>query len=113
MHDSPSIRRIMSKRSKAHEGEQEVNELQDSPMLSRIMSKRQKMSEGGVVANQTTVEADELPAEFDDLVLDDNLEANYVGDEELGSAQEDSDRTDMISRIMRQRKMRQSNPKPA
>lgn len=88
-------------------------ESQDSQMLDRIMSKRKKMSDGGVASNETTVVADELPNEFDDLVLDDNLEANYVGDTQLGSSQEDKDREDMVSRIARQRKMKQSNPKPA
>lgn len=62
-------------------------------MLDRIMSKR-KMSEGGVVSNSTEVVADELPNEFDDLALDDNLEAHYP--------------EDMSARIARQRKLKQS-----
>lgn len=68
-------------------------ESDDSAMLERIMSKR-KMSEGGVVSNSTEVVADELPNEFDDLALDDNLEAHYP--------------EDMSARIARQRKLKQS-----
>ena len=74
-------------------------------IVDRIIAKR--MSEGGRVANDTDVVADELPNEFDDLVLRDNLESSYTGADSgdyLGAPDEDDSRLDMISRIMRKRK---------
>lgn len=87
-------------------------------MLDRICAK--KMSEGGQVSNEQEDSedmADSDPREFDDLVLDDDLDfsldSKNSGDE-LGNSQEDHDREDMVSRIARQRKMSAGkNPKPA
>jgi hypothetical protein len=46
-----------------------------SEMFARIMQKRKAYSKGGRVSNDVGVaHADELPAEYDDLVLDDHLE---------------------------------------
>lgn len=77
-------------------------------------------SEGGVVANGGDDELDHLadsrPDNFDDLALDDHLEFSETGansGDELGDAREDKDRSSTVSRIMRQRKMKQSNPRPA
>ena len=88
--------------------------------IDRIMGRRKKMSKGGMVANGGDDDleslADSRPDNFDDLSLRDDLEFSYdaanSGDE-LGNEQEDSDRRDTIDRIMRQRKMKQSNPRPA
>jgi hypothetical protein len=88
--------------------------------IDRIMGKRKKMSEGGMVANggddDLETMADGKPNNFDDLALRDDLESSYTGansGDERGNAQEDMDRRDAVSRIMRQRKMKQSNPRPA
>lgn len=93
-------------------------EMEDSPTIKRIMK---KYSKGGMVANGGDDDANELadsdPAEFDDLALRDELESTYGNDnnsgDALGNARTDEDNHDTVSRIMRQRKMRQSNPKPA
>lgn len=72
-------------------------------MIDRLIARRKRMSEGGMVANDVGVaEADKLPAEFDDLVLRDDLEFSYdaknSGDE-LGR-----DEDDLVARAMRRRK---------
>lgn len=83
---------------------------QDADMIARIMHKRKEYSQGGMVANDVGVsEADELPAEFDDLVLDDHLEdtsgaGNEHGDEDVHD--------DSIDRIMLKRK-KDRMPRPA
>jgi hypothetical protein len=95
------------------EGSDRMTEDEDD-MVSRIMSRR--MSEGGRVANETEELADFSPNEFDDLVLDDDLESSYTGansGDEIGNAQEDEDRRDIVSRIMRSRKLKDRNPRPA
>lgn len=97
----------------------ERHEKDDADMVSRIMRKR--MSEGGRVANEEHGPdqddlADFSPNEFDVLELEDGLKdhdtAANSGDE-LGDAQEDEDREDMISRIMKSRRMKDRNPRPA
>lgn len=91
--------------------------MEEDDMVSRIMAK--KMSKGGQVANDThPFEAEfETPNEFDDLVLDDNLESHYGDDDNsgdmLGNKQEDEDRKDIVSRIMASRKKKDKNPRPA
>lgn len=80
-------------------------------LVDRIMAKR--MSEGGVASNEPEESADEMPNEFDDLVLDDNLEADYVGSEELGDEQESDDRSDIVSKILASRRKKDRNPRPA
>lgn len=82
-----------------------------SDMVSGIMAKR--YSKGGMIANDVGVaEADKLPAEYDDLVLRDDLESTQkdFGDE-LGNEREEKDRKDMVSLIMKKRS--DKNPKPA
>lgn len=103
----------MLSKSKMAPVESEMGD-EDSASIDRILMKRKGYSEGGVVANETTSTADESPNEFDDLVLDDNLEAHYAEDfNEHGNEALDKREEDDISRIMRQRKMRQRNPSPA
>lgn len=82
----------------------------DADMIARIMHKRKEYSEGGMVANDVGVaEADKLPAEYDDLVLRDELD---------GSQPEDSNEhgdelpEDMVSRVMLKKK-KDRMPRPA
>lgn len=89
-------------------------------MVGKIMESRKQMySSGGQVANDVGVaEADKEPAEYDDLVLrDDDMEgADYTGEnsgDELGDDQEDKDRKDIVSRIMKSRSKKDRNPRPA
>lgn len=81
------------------------------------LSSEARLSEGGMVANETDVaSADEMPADYDDLVLDDTLESHYTGansGDELGNAQEDEDRKDIVSRIMKSNRKKDRNPRPA
>ncbi len=94
-------------------------------IVDRIMEQRSKdfsgdarlMSEGGRVANADEPEADFLPNEFDDLHLRDDLESTYGEDDnagdELGNAQEDQDRDDIVARIMASRRKKDRMPRPA
>ena len=98
-------------RELAHGGD-----VDDDDMVSRIMKKR--YSKGGRVSNEDHGEdqdelADFSPNEFDDLSLRDDLESSYTGansGDEIGDKQEDEDREDMISRIMRSRKKTDKMP---
>lgn len=82
----------------------ESTEDADDDLVMRIMHKR--YSKGGQVANDTGNGeiADEMPNQFDDLVLDDDLDSSYGEDDnagdELGNKQEDEDRADLVDRIM-------------
>jgi len=86
------------------------DDMKDADMIARIMHKRKMYSKGGEVANDVGVaEADKLPAEFDDMVLDDHLEddsgaGNEHGDEDVSD--------DPIDRIMMKRK-KDKMPRPA
>lgn len=89
---------------------------QTDDILDRILHKRHKMAEGGMVANEDEPEADSMPAEFDDLVLDDHLESTNSGNNDgdmLGDAAEDHDRSDIIARIMKSRAKKDRMPRPA
>ncbi len=93
----------------------EEDRLAYGDVVGRIMHRR--MSEGGKVANATPPDAEFESNEFDDLVKDDDLHSTYGQDDNagdaLGNAQEDEDRRDIVARIMRQRSMKQHNPRPA
>lgn len=98
----------------AHDNMNEMADMEDEDMISRIM--KQRYSKGGRVANETGPSADFQPNEFDDLVKDDDLESSYDGansGDELGNEQEDEDRRDIISKIMKARKMKDRLPRPA
>lgn len=83
----------MVRRGYADGGEVE----KDADMIARIMHKRKEYSEGGMVANDVGVaEADTLPAEYDDLVLDDHLEDDSGPGNEKGM--------DVISKVLSKRK---------
>lgn len=89
---------------------------EEEDMISRIMKKRRMFSKGGRVANDTEPMVDEEPAEYDDLVKDDDLEFHETGKnsgDELGNEQEDEDRGDIVSRIMKSRKKKDKMPHPA
>ncbi len=85
-------------------------------MIDHIMQQR-AMSKGGQVANDTGdgESADEMENQFDYLVTNDDLNADYTGansGDELGDAQEDDDRADVVSMIMRSRKKKDRLPSP-
>lgn len=89
-------------------------------MVGRIMKKRmmhsQRYSEGGRVANDTPPDSEFEPNQFDDLVKDDDLEEHYTSansGDEIGNHQEDEDRRDIIARIMKSRRLKDKNPRPA
>jgi hypothetical protein len=86
-------------------------------MVGRIMAKRQHhYSEGGRVANDSPIEAGFEDNQFDDLVKDDDLHEHYdaknSGDE-IGDEQEDEDRHNIVSRIMKSRRLKDRMPHPA
>lgn len=115
--------------SKKREAQKMSDGDEASPTIERLVAKHVKKymeggmsySEGGMVANGGDDEmsnlADSDSAEFDDLALRDDLTSTYGDDDNAGDSldnvQENKDREDMISRIMRQRKMKSTNPKPA
>lgn len=84
----------------------------EGDMISRIM-KRRMMSKGGMVANDTPPEADFDENDFDDLAMRDHLEGHYPGSQEIGDAQENDDRRDIVSRIMKSRAKKDRMPRPA
>lgn len=105
---------------KEHEGHmyEHADENQDDheDMVGSIMKKRMPhYSEGGKVANDTPIKADFEDNQYDDLVKDDGLAEHYTGansGDELGDGQEDEDRHDMISMIMKSRKKKDHLPHP-
>jgi len=90
----------------------------DGDLVERIMKKRGMYSEGGRVANEDHGPdddrlADFSPNEFDDLSLKDDLESSYTGKNSgdlIGDEQEDEDRDDIVSRIMKSRKLKDRMP---
>jgi hypothetical protein len=95
----------------------EYQDTMHEDMVGRIMKQRQqRFSEGGKVANQDEEITGDMPNEFDVLHLEDNLEGHDTGansGDELGDAQEDKDRADIVARIMASRKKKDRNPNPA
>lgn len=84
-------------------------DMQDADMIARIMHKRKEYAMGGEVANDVGVsEADKLPAEFDDLVLDDNLEDDSGAGNEIGDERVSDDPVDRI--MMKKKKDRMPRP---
>lgn len=91
---------------------------EDEDMIGRIM--RQRYSKGGMVANEDHGPDDDGLAdfkrnEFDDLSMRDHLEEHYTGansGDEIGDEQEDEDRHDIVSRIMKSRGMKDKMPIP-
>ena len=95
----------------------EQDAMHEMDMIGRIMKQRQKcFSEGGRVANTDRITAGFKPANYDDLSLRDDLEGSYTGEnsgDELGNAQEDADRKDIVARILRSRAKKDRMPRPA
>lgn len=82
-------------------------------MVGSIMK---KFSKGGMVANEDGPIADAMPAEYDDLVKDDELEFHETGEnsgDELGDEQEDEDRSLAASAFKKLKSKKDKNPKPA
>jgi hypothetical protein len=84
-------------------------------IVDRII--RRRMSEGGRVANQEHGPDDDdlagfSPAEYDDLVLDDYLEPHYPAENRdlIGNEKEDEEDRDIVSRIMKSRRLRDKMP---
>jgi len=86
-------------------------------MVGRIMKQRQRMySKGGEVANDTPPMADSESDDFDYMAQHDGLESSYSGansGDELGDAQEDHDRADIVARVMKSRRLKDKMPRPA
>lgn len=81
-------------------------------MASRIVAKH--YSKGGQVANDVGIaEADKLPAEYDDLVLRDDLEPGAEASDEIGDEAQDERDRDIIVRVMRSRAKGDRMPRPA
>lgn len=117
--------RVASNEGAMREDDKDLNEMPvdmkqstedaDDSLVMRIMHKR--YSKGGMVANETDIDsADSMPAQFDDLVLRDDLESTYGDDDNagdaLGNAQEDEDRKDIVARIMASRRKKDRLPNP-
>ena len=85
------------------------------PFVMKIMMGRAKgYSKGGQVANEDSGESssdsEELAKsesnEFDELGKSGGMDAQYHGSEEIGDEQEDEDRDDIVSRVMKSRSKR-------
>lgn len=122
--DRPYSEDITGKRPKNEIYDEEISDKEiddaegdDDDLVSKIMKKRAKpMSKGGQVANEAGPIVDSMPAEYDDLVKDDHLAFHETGansGDELGDAQEDMDRRDIVSMIMKSRKKKDHLPRPA
>lgn len=95
--------------------DEDMEDMGDADMIARIMHKRKEYSKGGVVANDTGEgeEADELPNEFDDLVLDDHLMDESGPGNEHGDTEQEARDSDVVSKIMASRKKKDRMPRPA
>ena len=96
-----------------HEGHQ--TEAHEKDIVGRIMHKKMHhYSKGGQVANDVGVGfAMKEPAEYDELVKDDDLEFHYTGansGDNEGDAREDHDRHDIVARIMASKKKKDKMP---
>ncbi len=102
-----------------HNAKAEDDEQRARDLVEHIMEKRMgKYSEGGRVANDVGdgMDVDEKENQFDDLVLRDDLESSYTGEDsgdEIGNEQEDEDRHDVVKQIMMSRKKKDKMPRPA
>jgi hypothetical protein len=121
-HDSHVGHDVMNQEGDEDEGAGDMDSIH--PMVMRIMMGRAKgYSEGGKVANEESGESTDEPTmakadgnEFDDLALRDDLEFKDTGansGDELDDAQENHDREDIVSRIMKSRAKKDRMPSPA
>jgi hypothetical protein len=113
---------VMNQMGDEDEGAGDMDSI--DPMVMRITMGRAKgYSKGGKVANEESGESTDEPTmakadgnEFDDLALRDDLEFKDTGansGDELDDAQENHDRNDIISRIVKSRAKRDRMPSPA
>lgn len=82
----------------------------EDDLVGRIIK---RMSKGGMVANDDEPIADSMPADYDDLAMDDHLEQHTHSSNEHGDEQESDDRKDIVSRVMASRRKKDRNPRPA
>lgn len=118
VHNEAAMRmdaRKLGQHGAAEEGAGDMNHL--NPVVRKIMMGRMKgYSKGGVVSNEQSMHADELPNEFDELVLDGGEDFSYTGansGDELGNAGEDERRRSVVARVMASRRKKDRNPSPA
>ncbi len=88
---------------------------EESDMIGRIM--KQRYAKGGIVRKEEEPLADFESTDFDDL---DQIEPDHAADytgansgDEIGNEQEDDDRRDIVSRIMKSRAKKDRMPRPA
>ena len=116
-----------------HDGEEHYDQYAHGDMVGRIMHKRYAQGgeieledihhPGAIVADEGEDElshmADGKENDFDFLATGDhhldeeNHNSGADDGDMIGDHQEDEDRHDMVKRIMRQRSMKQHNPRPA
>ncbi len=94
----------------AMHGEQSDEDMLD--MVGRIIAKHM-FSKGGEVANDVEPIADEMPAEFDDMVLDDHLEDDSSAGNEEGDAEQEERDADVVTKVLSSRKKKDKLPRPA
>lgn len=122
-HNSKVDHDVMNQMGNEDEGAGDMNEIH--PMVRKIiMGRAMGYSEGGRVSNDDSGESSDDPDhmakwednEFDDLAKRDDLEYEYTGansGDEVGNAQEDHDRHDIVMRIMKSRSKKDRMPRPA
>lgn len=106
-----SLKDIEPHMSKYAEG----GEVHEEDMIARLMHKHM-MSKGGMIANDDEPIADEEPAQYDDLALDDHLSEHYTEEnsgDEVGDEDQDARDADLISKIMKSRAKKDRLPRPA
>ena len=103
----------------AHDEYQDADAMDDDDLVSRVMKQRM-YSKGGQVANSRPpggpIVDEQVPEGIDYLATNDDLEFSETGANEgddLGSDQEDEDRDDIVSRVMRSWKKGDRMPRPA
>lgn len=88
----------------------------DDMVRDIMMSRAKGYSMGGKVANDDSPDVDSKPAEYDDLVKDDNLEFHDTeanSGDDLGNEEHDREDRDDIDEIMASRKKKGRMPVPA
>lgn len=116
MSNSLAMAYAMKKRKKMGAEMPEI-ESEHEPMGGDIVDKamRKKFADGGMVETESE-EADSKSADYDYLDTHEAPESTNSGAADgdfLGDAREDEDRHDIVARAMKQRSMKQRNPRPA
>ncbi len=88
---------------------------EEADMIGRIM--KQRYAKGGMVKKEEEPLADFESNDFDAMdQMDPGTDADYTGansGDEIGNEQEDDDRRDIVSRIMKSRAKKDRMPRPA